>query len=235
MTEQNMKFKEKKIKGMRKTIAENMAYSSRESAAITQTRTADVTELIDIRKARKEEYNNKGIDMPSINDMVIKAAALALREHPDLNSTFQDNIIKTYEDINISMAVALPNGLITPVIRNADKLSLHEISIKTKLAADKARTGGLTADDITGGTFTITNVGMVKVETATPIINSPQVAILAAGTIVPRLERIEGEIVERQRMFLSLTVDHRIIDGYPAALYLNTVCDILEKPEQLWV
>ena len=234
VTEQTGKYKEKKLKGMRKTIAENMAYSSRENAAITQTRTADVTELINLRQQKKTEFLQQGFRIPSVNDMVIKATAMALKEHPDLNSTFQDNVIKTYEDININMAVALPNGLITPVILNADKLSLLEISSMTNIVAEKARTNVLTVDDITGGTFTVTNVGMVKVETATPILNTPQVGILAVGTIVPRLERIDGEIMDRLKIFLSLTVDHRIIDGYPAALFLNTVCDILEQPKLLW-
>jgi pyruvate dehydrogenase E2 component (dihydrolipoamide acetyltransferase) len=234
MGEQAEKYKEKKLKGMRKTIAENMAYSSRENAAITQTRTADVTELLKLRELKKTEYQQYGKKAPSINDLVIKATAMALREHPNLNSTFQDNIIRTYEDININMAVALPNGLITPAIFNADKLSPEEISLLTIVAAEKARTNSLSVDEIIGGTFTVTNVGMVKIETATPIINTPQVGILAVGTIVPRLERIDGEIVDRFKMFLSLTVDHRIIDGYPAALFLNTVCDILEQPELLW-
>lgn len=234
MGEQAEKYKEKKLKGMRKTIAENMAYSSRENAAITQTRTTDVTELLKLRELKKTEYQQHGNKAPSINDLVIKATAMALREHLNLNSTFQENIIRTYEDININMAVALPNGLITPVIFNADKLSPEEISLLTIIAAEKARTNALTVDEISGGTFTVTNVGMVKIETATPIINSPQIGILAVGAIVPRLERIDGEIVDRFKMFLSLTVDHRIIDGYPAALFLNTICDVLERPESLW-
>jgi len=234
MDEQSRKFKEIKLRGMRKTIAENMAYSSKENAAITQSRTADVTELIKLREQKKVEYVQQGISIPSVNDMVLKATALALREHPSLNSTFQGDVIRTYDDININMAVALPNGLITPVILNTDKLSLWEISKLAREAAEKARNNLLTVDDIMLGTFTVTNVGMVKVEIATPIINSPQVGILAVGTIVPRLERINGEIVDCFKIFLSLTVDHRIIDGYPAALFLNSVCDFLEKPVTLW-
>jgi len=234
MDEQSRKYKETKLRGMRKTIAENMAYSSRENAAITQSRTADVTELIKLREQKKAEYVQQEISIPSVNDMVLKATALALREHPNLNSTFQDNVIRTYDGININMAVALPNGLITPVIPNTDKLSLWDISKLTREAAEKARNNLLTVDDIMFGTFTVTNVGMVMVEIATPIINSPQVGILAVGTIVPRLERINGEIVDRFKIFLSLTVDHRIIDGYPAALFLNSVCDFLEKPATLW-
>lgn len=228
------KYTETKLKGMRKTIAERMALSSRENAAIMQSRTADVTDLIKLREDKKIEYSQDGIKIPSINDMVLKATAMALIENPSLNSTFEDNIIRIYEDININMAVALPNGLMTPVIRNVDKLTLWEISSLSREVAEKAKTGAITIEDMIGGTFTVTNVGMAKVEIATPIINAPQVAILAVGTIIPRLEKINGEIVDRQKMFLSLTVDHRIIDGYPAALFLNSVCDILEKPQLLW-
>lgn len=232
MTELNSGFKETKLRGMRKTIAQRMALSSRENASITQTRTVDVTEFLALREQKRGEYEDKRI--PSINDLVLKATGLALREHANMNSTFEDNIIRTYEDININVAVALPNGLITPVIRKVDLLSVWEISSLARELAEKARTGKLTLEDLTGGTFTVTNVGMLKVETATPIINMPQVGILAVGTIVPKLERIDGEIVDRQKMFLSLTVDHRVIDGYPAALFVNTICDLLEKPELLW-
>lgn len=234
MDKQLENYKETKLRGMRKIIAENMAISSSENAAITQCRTADVTEFLKLRKQKKIEYKDKEINIPSINDLVLKATGLALRQHLNLNSTFQDKIIRTYDDININMAVALSKGLITPVIYNVDKLSIWDISKLTKEAAEKARNGSLSVNDVMGGTFTVTNVGMVKVEVATPIINHPQVGILAIGNIVPQLQRIDGEIVDRFKMYLCLTVDHRIIDGYPAALFLNTVCDILEKPMLLW-
>jgi pyruvate dehydrogenase E2 component (dihydrolipoamide acetyltransferase) len=234
MVEQTVSYKDTKFRGMRKRIAEKMALSSRETASFTQCRRADVTEFLKLRDQKKIEYSEKDIKVPSINDMVLKATALALRDHTDLNSTFQDNMIRTYDDININMAVTLPNGLITPVIPNVDKLSVWDIAKLTIEAAEKARNGALTVEDVMGGTFTVTNVGMVKVEMATPIINHPQVGILAFGTIVPELQRVDGEIVDRLKMFLNLTVDHRIIDGYPAAVFLNSVCDILENPIQLW-
>lgn len=234
MAELKEKYKERKLKGMRKIIAERMSKSSRENAVIMQSRTADVTELLKIREEKKVEYAEKNMGIPSINDLVLKATALALKENPNLNSTFENNIIRTYEDININMAVALPNGLITPVIRNVDKLTIWEISALTKEVAEKAKTARLMPDDMVGGTFTVTNVGMVNVEVSTPIINMPQVGILAVGTIVASLERIDGEILDRQKIYLSLTVDHRIIDGYPAALFLNSVCEKLENSQLLW-
>jgi pyruvate dehydrogenase E2 component (dihydrolipoamide acetyltransferase) len=234
MSEQTGKYKETKLRGVRKTIAEHMSKSSNENAVIMISRTADVTELIEKREEKKEKYRESGALTPSINDIILKAVALALKEHPNLNSTFEEEIIKTYEDININMAVALPNGLITPVIRNVDNLSLDEIAEASKDMSEKVKSGMFNIEDISGGTFTVTNVGMLKVEVSTAIINYPQVAILAVGTIIPRLERIEGKIQDRLKMFLSLTVDHRIIDGYPAALFLNTICDFLENSSNLW-
>lgn len=234
MDVKNEKYKEIKLRGIRKTIAEHMVRSARENAVIMESRTADVTELIRYREQKKKENLTKDVIMPSINDLVLKATALSLKEHPNMNATFENEIIRIYEDININMAVALPNGLVTPVIRVVDQLSIWDICKMTKEATEKVKTGMFTIDDITGGTFTVTNVGMLKIEVATAIINYPQVGILTIGTIVPRLERINGEIVDRSKMFLSITVDHRIIDGYPAAMFLNTICDILEKPEILW-
>jgi pyruvate dehydrogenase E2 component (dihydrolipoamide acetyltransferase) len=234
MAENSPKFKETKLKGVRKTIAEHMIKSSRENAVIMMSRKTDVTELIEYRKAKKKEQTGENINFPSVNDLVLKATALALKEHPNINSTFENEIIKTYEDININMAVAVPDGLITPVIKNADKLSLSEIAETSKKMSEKVKKGMFTMEDIMGGTFTVTNVGMLKVEVATSIINYPQVGILAVGTVVPSLERIDGSIKDTLKMYLSLTVDHRIIDGYPAALFLNTICEKLENSKELW-
>lgn len=235
MTEQLVKFTEIKLRGMRKLIAERMSQSARENAVITMSRTVDVTRLLEIREEHETEAEDKGVRLPSINDIILKAAALALLKHPALNSTFENGMIRTYEEININMAVAIPEGgLMTPVIRNVDKLSLWEISTLSREASDKTRKGLLAVEDMVGGSFTVTNVGKQQIEVATAIINPPQVAILAVGTIVPRLERLDGEIVDRQKMYLSLTVDHRIIDGYPAGQFLMTLSELLEEPEILW-
>lgn len=220
---------------MRKLIAERMSLSARENAVIMISRTVDVTKLMKIREEYRDEAENKAVKLPSINDIVLKATALALLKHPALNSTFENGMIRTYEEVNINMAVAIPEGgLMTPVIRNVDKQSLWEISRMSREASDKTRNGLLTVEDMIGGSFTVTNVGKQQIEVATAVINPPQVAILAVGAVVPRLERIEGEIVDRQKMYLSLTVDHRIIDGYPAGLFLMTLSELLEEPEVLW-
>jgi pyruvate dehydrogenase E2 component (dihydrolipoamide acetyltransferase) len=233
-TRQSNPYKETLLKGMRKTIAEHMAKSSRENAVIMISRHVDVTDLLEMRKNKREDYTLEKKAFPSINDLVIKSVALALKEHTSLNATFQDERIRTYEECHINLAVAVENGLITPVIRNVGQLTIDEIAEKTGEAIDKVKNGMFGMDDITGGTFTITNVGMVKVEVATAIINYPQVAILAVGAILPQLEMHNGDIIQRQKMVLSLTVDHRIIDGHPAALFLNEICDKLESPETIW-
>lgn len=235
MTEQLAKFTETKLRGMRKLIAERMSFSARENAVITMSRTVDVTKLMRIREGYRTEAEKREVRLPSINDMVLKATALALLKHPALNSTFENGMIRTYEEININMAVAIPEGgLMTPVIRNVDKQSLWEIGSLSREASEKTRKGLLAVEDMVGGSFTVTNVGKQQIEVATAIINPPQVAILAVGTIVPRLERQGGEIVDRMKMYLSLTVDHRIIDGYPAGLFLMTLSELLEEPEILW-
>lgn len=227
------RYTDTKVRGLRKIIAERMSISAHENAAIMLSRAADVTELMVIHEKAKKDAEDKGEKAPSINDMVLKAAALALKKHPALNSTFENGIVRTYEDINVNMAVAIPNGLMTPVIRNADSLTVNEIMAVTRELTEKARNGALAVEDMVGGTFTVTNVGKMKIEVATAIINPPQVAILCVGAVVPRLERIAGEICDRFRLYLSLTVDHRIIDGYPASLYLDTVCEILEDPVRI--
>jgi pyruvate dehydrogenase E2 component (dihydrolipoamide acetyltransferase) len=220
---------------MRKLIAERMSFSARENAVIMMSRTVDVTRLMRIREEYRTEGERRAVRLPSINDMVLKATALALLKHPALNSTFENGMIRTYEDININMAVAIPEGgLMTPVIRNVDRQSLWEIGRLSREASDKTRQGLLTVEDMVGGSFTVTNVGKQQIEVATAIINPPQVAILAVGTVVPRLERVSGEIMDRLKMYLSLTVDHRIVDGYPAGLFLMTLTELLESPEGLW-
>ncbi len=165
---------------------------------------------------------------------MMKAAALALEKHPHLNATFEKGVVRTYEDINFNMAIAIDAGLITPVIKNINKLGIDEIGEKVRELSQKANSGALSGEDLAGGTFTVTNLGMLGIEVSTPILNPPQVAIIAFGTIQPYLVLENGQVVERYKTFFSLTLDHRIIDGYPGALYLQTLAEILADPGQLW-
>jgi pyruvate dehydrogenase E2 component (dihydrolipoamide acetyltransferase) len=228
-------YTETKLMGMRKTIAERMLYSSKETAPVVLMRSVDISALHDLRQQKKAEYEARGQKPPSINDLMMKAAALALEQHPKLNSTFENGVVRTYEDINFNMAIAIDAGLITPVIRNINKLHIDEISKKAKELGQKANAGTITGQDMQGGTFTVTNLGMLGIEVSTPILNPPQVAIMAFGTIQPYLVLENGQVVQRYKTFFSLTLDHRIVDGYPGAQYLYTLAEILQSPEQLWL
>ena len=228
------KSKESKLTGMRKVIAIRMLKSSNETAPVSMARYADVTELVKSRESRKAEFKAAGKPLPSYNDLMIKAAALALKQHPNMNATYEDEVIYEWENININMAVSVDAGLTVPVIRDADKKSIFEINAAAKDLAERATKNKLTGDELAGGTFTVTNLGMYGIEVSTPIINLPEVAILGVGTIKPRLVLEDGQVVEKKEMGLSLTVDHRIIDGAPGAEFLKTVVGILGEPEQLW-
>lgn len=213
--------------GMRQAIAERMTQSLQTMAQVTITTEIDATELVRMREQLKGEFDL------TYTDLVVKAAAIALKKHPLLNSTLIGEEIHLLDEIHIGVAVALESGLIVPVVRDADKKSLKEIAAETRRLAEGARAGTLTVDEVTGSTFTVTNLGMYGVDTFTPIINPPEVAILGVGRIVEKPACCQGQIVPRAMMYLSLTFDHRIVDGAPAAEFLRTVKELLEKPYRL--
>ena len=186
---------------------------------------ADVTELARLRARLKADDIKV-----SYTDILVKLVAVALREFPLLNCSVDgDNIIyKNY--VNMGVAVALDNGLVVPNVRDADKKGLREISAEVKELANLARTGGLPMDRLSGGTFTITNLGMYGIESFSPIINQPEVAILGVNTIVEKPVVIDGEICVRPILNLSLTADHRVVDGSVAAQFLQRVKKLIECP-----
>lgn len=215
------------IRGMRATIARRMQESLQNTAQLTLFTEADVTTLAERRQTLKQK-----IDI-SYTDLILKATAAALREHPHLNATATEDEITLHSDINIGLAVSLDAGLQVPVIRSVDTMSLEELSEATKAAADNARAGTLTEADLQEGTFSVTNLGTYDVDGFTPIINPPQVAILGVGRIVSRLALQQGDVIERSMITLSLTFDHRIVDGAPAAAFLKDVKSRLESPDWL--
>lgn len=227
-------YTETKLIGLRKTIAEHLTKSSRETVPVVMMRSVDITELKTLRDKKKAEMEAEGLKAPSFNDLVLKATALALRQHLGINSTFDNGVVRTYEDININIAVATPKGLVTPVIRNTDKISVFDIGKKAKELAEKANAGNLSSVDMQDGTFTLTNLGMLDIEVSTPILNPPQVGILAVGTIQPYLVLENETVIEKYKTFFSLTLDHRIIDGYPGALFLYTLAEIMQNSQVLW-
>jgi len=215
--------------GMRQAIAETMIHSLHSMAQLTLTAKADVTPLATFRDLLREQSGEK-IDY---TDILVKAVGLALRQHPALRSTLLDQAVLVQQDAHVGVAVALDEGLIVPVVRHADSESLSNIHRTLSDLAVRARSGKLAVDEVTGSTFTITNLGMYGIEAFTPIINPPEVAILGVGQIAPELALADGQVVARSKMTLSLTIDHRLVDGAPGAAFLQTLVRLLEKPDLL--
>jgi pyruvate dehydrogenase E2 component (dihydrolipoamide acetyltransferase) len=212
--------------GMRQAIAEHMVHSLQTMAQVSMSTKVDVTEL----KATREVLGARWGRKPSYTDFLVKAVVVALQEHPLLGARLEGEEIVLPGEYNIGVAVALEDGLIVPVVRNAGQLSLVAIGERVQDLARRARENSLEVDEVTGGTITITNLGMYGVDASTPIINPPEVAILGVGRIVPELALVEGQMVAREVMTLSLTVDHRIVDGAPGAQFLQTLVGLLEHP-----
>ena len=219
-----------KLAGMRKVVSERMTKSAQEIPTVTQNVRIDVTELMAFRK---KINNDLGVKY-SLNDYVLKATAKALKNNKHiLVSLDGDQIIKRAH-VNIGMAVALEDGLIVPVIKDADKMSLGEISEAARDLAERARTNKLSMDEYKGSTFSISNLGMFGVETFNPIINQPDAGILGVCAVQDELVMdAEGNITKRQFMRISFTFDHRLIDGATAAKFELAIRDLMEHPMQI--
>jgi pyruvate dehydrogenase E2 component (dihydrolipoamide acetyltransferase) len=200
---------------VRRVIAERMVHSLRATAPVTLTTTLDATELVRYRRECRPPVG--------ITDLFVLLVCQALRHHPALNARWQDDHLVQCPDMHIGMAVDTEAGLLVPVVRHADRLSLRDITQRTRQLVDRARAGQLTADEMQGGTFTITNLGPFGIDAFTPIINWPEVAILGLGRIHKQPAVINDTIVPRDMMTLSLTFDHRALDGAPAARFLQTL------------
>lgn len=219
----------KPMVGMRKIIADRMLKSHLEAPPVTLNAKADVTELLSLRKQMNKTLGSS----ISVNDLVMKAVAQSLREHSYINVTIDGNDIVFLDEINLGMAVALPDGLIVPVIKNADRLGLRELSASAKDLGSKAKEGRLIPDEIMGGTFTVSNLGMLGITSFTPIINPPESAILGVCSVEEVLRLENGRVESRNIMGLSLTIDHRIIDGAQGAIYLSRIKELLENPMEI--
>jgi pyruvate dehydrogenase E2 component (dihydrolipoamide acetyltransferase) len=204
--------------GIRKTTAERLSLSARTAPHSTVVMEVDMSNAVKIHKETQLSYT----------EMLVKAAAAALREHKIMNATLDGEQIKVFEDVNVGVAVAAEKGLIVPVIRNADRKSLNDIASILQTLVEKTRQGELTKEDVTGGTFTITNLGMYGVDVFIPIINPPETAILGVGRVVEKPIAVNGQVAVRPMMQLSLAYDHRIVDGAPAARFLQSIKQILE-------
>ena len=220
--------------GMRKAIGENMAKSWVTNAKVTENVSVDMSGILSLRK--KLNAGAKDKDKISVTALLTKAVVRAIEIKKYMNATLDGDEIKILTDINIGMAVAVPDGLIVPVIRNADKKKLKEINSDINDLAKRGRKNKLEPDEMSGGTFTITNLGGYgSVDAFTPIINTPESAILGICRTVERPVAVNGEVVIRPMMGLSLSFDHRITDGAPAAEFLKVLIDLIENPHKIFI
>jgi pyruvate dehydrogenase E2 component (dihydrolipoamide acetyltransferase) len=221
------------VKGMQKTIAERMSRSIKTAAHCSVTIEVDASRMVALRQRINAELKTKRKSGIAYTDILLKAVATALKENPILNSTLEGDHLKIFEDINIGIAIEVEvdktHGLMVPVVREADGKSLTEISGETRSLIERARAGNLSYDDLTGGTFTITNLGMYGVETFVPIINPPETAILGVGAIVEKPVYFQGKVEVRPLMRLTLSFDHRVVNGAPAARFMQRLKQILEE------
>jgi len=227
---------------IRKTIARRLAQSIGPVPTFYLTTEVDMERIWEARQAQlalsgakgaagKLESGEGGRDVSvSFNDITIKAVALALRQHPACNAWWQDDRIRYWNEVHVSMAVAIEEGLITPVIRHADQKTLREIAAESRDLAGRARERRLKPEEYTGGTFSVSNLGMLDIDEFTAIINPPEAAILAVGRIGQKAVGHEDAVVLRRRMRLTMSCDHRVIDGATGAQFLKTLKGMLENP-----
>jgi pyruvate dehydrogenase E2 component (dihydrolipoamide acetyltransferase) len=219
------------LTAMRRTIAKRLAESTGPIPHFYLTVDYDVTNLASVRQQLIDISGTK----LSLNDFIIRAVALALRHHPNVNASWGDDAITQHGDVHVGVAVATADGLITPVIRNADQKSVTDIAAEVRALADKAKNRKLKPDEYQGSTFTISNLGAWGIEEFTAIINPPNAAILAIGTAEARPVVIENQIVIRERMKITMSCDHRIVDGAIGAEFLKTLRQYVEQPLRLVV
>lgn len=216
--------------GMRKSIAENMHASLQNTAQLTTFTEVDVTEMLRFLDMVREEYKSHETVRVSYNDIIILATSRVLKRFPIMNSTLVEDEILLHDVVNMGIAVALSDGLIVPVLHDADKKGLLQIAQEVRELAMKAREGTLTVDEVTGGSFTVTNLGMFDVDGFTPILRPPETGILGVGRVKEKPAVHERKIAIRSMMFLSLTFDHRVVDGAPAAEFLQILARYVQHP-----
>lgn len=221
-------YEDRELSAIRRTIARRMSASKQQTPHFYITTEVDMKSAIDLRSS----LNSLGEDRPQVSftDMIVKASALALQKFPQVNSAYTEDRIRYYKTIHIGIAVALEEGLVVPVLRHCEKRSLLQIAGESRSLIERARAGKLKPKEYTGATFTISNLGMFDVEHFSAIINPPEAAILAVGSIREKVVPYEGQIAIRPRMTLTLSADHRVLDGATAARFLQYLKKYLEQP-----
>jgi len=224
------------MSGVRAIIAQRMVAGNTVAAPVTLTIEADATAFVALREQLKTRFAKELGFNVGYNDLLIKLVAHALREFPALNAQLDEaaGVIRRLDAVHMALAVDTERGLLVPVVRDADRKGLKVVATELRAVVERARTGKATPDELGGSTFTITNLGMYEIDAFTPIINLPETAILGVGRIKERPAAIDGELCVRKMMWLSLTFDHRLVDGAPAARFLQYIKDLVEDPF-LWL
>ncbi len=215
---------------IRKTIAKRLAASLGPIPHFFLTTEVDMERASEAREALNKQLGDQGGGKVSFNDIIIKATAHALTKHPACNAWFQEDHIRYWHEVHIGMAVAVEDGLITPVIRNAERKSLADIGREAKELAERARSRRLQPSEYTGSTFSVSNLGMFDIDQFTAVINPPEAGIIAVGSIVQKPVVVDGQLTPRRRMRITMSCDHRVIDGATGAAFLKTLKQMLENP-----
>ena len=218
-----------KLPNIRKIIAKSMHASLSEMAQLTLNSSFDASAILAFRKSLKDNAQTLNLENITINDIILFAVAKTLKNHKDLNAHYLGDKIRYFNAVNLGVAVDTERGLVVPTIFNADSLTLNELSKQTKKTIKEAQNGSISPDSLKGGTFTVTNLGSLGIESFTPVINPPQTAILGVNNITRRIKQINGQDIFYDCMGLSLTFDHRALDGAPAAKFLKDLCSNLEN------
>jgi pyruvate dehydrogenase E2 component (dihydrolipoamide acetyltransferase) len=221
------------LKGVRGIIAERMGTSVHTTARVTLVMEVDATEFVAARERIKAKVSKDWGFAPGYNDLLAKVVAVALRQFPYMNARLAPDAIELMGHVNIGLAVDTERGLLVPVVKDADKKNLRQFGEDFRRMVDGARSGRSLPDDLSGGTFTITNLGMYDIDAFTPVINLPEAAILGVGRIAPKAVPHGDQIVIRQMWTLSLVFDHRLVDGAPAAKFLQMIKSLIEDPTML--
>ena len=227
-TEINEVVEAMRLRSVRAVIAERMARSVTTTAHVTLTAEADATALVELRRQLIQD----GV-YASYNDLFLCILGRSLREYPQLNTSLEGDTIKVWRRVHIGLAVDTDRGLLVPVVRDVDRKGLLQLAEETQSLVEQAQTGQCTPDELSGGTFTLTNLGMFGIDAFTPLINLPECAILGVGRIKRQPVMMGEEVVGRQMVWLSLTFDHRLVDGGPAARFLQRVVQLVERPHLL--
>ena len=223
---------ELKVSNVRKVIARRLTESKQQVPHFYLRRTIDAEALKAFRAQINEQLASTGAKI-SFNDLIVKACATTLKLHPAVNTSWVDDKLLQHHRVNVGVAVAVDAGLVVPVLHDTDKATLSEISTRTRELAGKARDGKLKPQEMSGGTFSVSNLGMFGVDSFSAVINPPEAAILAVGAMRQEAVVVDGEVAVRNRISLELSVDHRAVDGAVGAAYLKDLAEILEEPMRI--